>query len=166
MFCLRVKSSDMSKFNSNSSIALGLLLYFMYSLPSVAQEISQQPVPVAESDTFASFRVSPTSVLSEAVAPFLEIARKQEATDFQGQVVEEVLDFNLGMQIIPFQNGKIEVGAWERKTLEMPGSNFRGEPEAVFSQLHIESLGAGDLGIDEPFLGLSAEGKGFDVGAS
>jgi hypothetical protein len=166
MFCLRVKSSDMSKFNSNSPIALGLLLYFMYSLPLVAQEIAQQPVPVAESDTFASFRVSPTSVLSEAVAPFLEIARKQEATDFQGQIVEEVLDFNLGMQITPFQNGKIEVGAWESKTLEMPGSNFRGEPEAVFSQLHIESLGAGDLGIDEPLLGINAEGKGFDVGAS
>ena len=126
MFCLRVKSSDMSKFKPNSSIALGLLLYFMYSLPLVAQEIAQQPVPVAESDTFASFRVSPTSVLSEAVAPFLEIARKQEATDFQGQIVEEVLDFSLGMQITPIQNVKVEVDVWERDILEIPGSNFQG----------------------------------------
>jgi hypothetical protein len=157
MFCLRVKFSDMNKFNSNSTVALGLLFYFMHSLPLVAQEIAQQPALVTESDTFASFRVSPTSVLSEAVAPFLEIARKQGGADLQGQIVEEVLDFSLGMQITPIQNVKVEVDVWERDILEMPGSNFQGEPGAVFSQLHIESFGAGDLGIDEPFLGLRAD---------
>ena len=156
----------MSKFNSNSSVVSGLLVCFMHSLPIVAQERAQERVLVTESDKFASFRVSPTSVLSEAVAPFLEIARKREAMDLQGQVVEEVLDFNLGMQITPIKNLTLEVDAWEQEIIEMPGSNFQRGPQAVFSQLHIESFGAGDFDIDEQFFGLNAEARGFDIGAS
>jgi hypothetical protein len=156
----------MNKFNSNSTVVLGLLFYLAYSLPVVAQEKAQQRSLVIESDTFASFKVSPTSVLSEAVAPFLEIARKRETSDLQGEVVDEVLDFNLGMQITPIQNLRTEVGAWEQERFEMTGRGFQGGPQAVFSQLHIESFGVGELGIDEPLLGLNAEGRGFDIGAS
>jgi hypothetical protein len=156
----------MNKFNSNSTVVLGLLFYLAYSLPVVAQEKAQQRSLVIESDTFASFKVSPTSVLSEAVAPFLEIARKRETSDLQGEVVDEVLDFNLGMQITPIQNLRTEVGAWEQERFEMAGRGFQGGPQAVFSQLHIESFGVGELGIDEPLLGLNAEGRGFDIGAS
>ena len=49
-------------------------------------------------DDFATFRIGPTSVLSEAVVPLIEMARRTEARDIRGNIVENALNFNLGMQ--------------------------------------------------------------------
>ena len=40
-------------------------------------------------DDFATFKIGPTSVLSEAVVPLIEMARRTEARDIRGNIVED-----------------------------------------------------------------------------
>ena len=54
----------------------------------------------ADQSASAIFRIAPSSILSEQ-APLLSIVRSVQQKDFQGGVVDDALNFNLGMQIEP-----------------------------------------------------------------
>ena len=118
-----------------------------------------------DSETFASFRIAPTSVLSEAAAPLFEIARSQESKDIQGHVVEDALNFNLGLQITPIDGLNIRADAWQQEINEVPG-NITREPQSNLSQLYIENSAINEFNIDSPFIGSNFESSGFDIGAS
>ena len=139
---------------------------FIFSPFAAAQKSIQRGLITAESDIFASFRIAPTSVLSEAVAPLLEIARKEEARDLQGHVVEEVLDFNLGMQIMPIENLNIQVEAWQQELHERQGNSSQTGSRGNLPQLYIENSTINEFNIDDPALGSNIESRGFDIGAS
>lgn len=155
----------MSIFNSKVIIVI-LAGIFVCSPFAIAQESMQRGVVTAESDIFASFRIAPTSVLSEAVAPLLEIARKEEARDLQGHVVKEVLDFNLGMQIMPVENLNIQVEAWQQELHERQGNSSQTGSRGNLPQLYIENSTINEFNIDDPALGSNIESQGFDIGAS
>jgi len=155
----------MSIFNSKVIIVI-LAGIFVCSPFAIAQESMQRGVVTAESDIFASFRIAPTSVLSEAVAPLLEIARREEARDLQGHVVEEVLDFNLGMQIMPVENLNIQVEAWQQELNERPGYSNQTGSIGNLPQLYIENSTINEFNVDDPALGSNIESQGFDIGAS
>ena len=99
-----------------------------------AQKDDKDNLLATDSETFASFRIAPTSVLSEAAAPLFEIARSQESKDIQGHVVEDALNFNLGLQITPIDGLNIRADAWQQEINEVPG-NITREPQNNLSQL-------------------------------
>jgi hypothetical protein len=130
-----------------------------------AQQNDEDKLLSTDSDTFASFRIAPTSVLSEAAAPLFEIARSQEAKDIQGHVVEDALNFNLGLQITPIAGLNIRADAWQQEINEVPG-NIIQDSKSNLPQLYIENSAVNEFNIDSPFIGSNLESTGFDIGAS
>tara|TARA_B100001029_G_scaffold159484_1_gene146838 strand:- start:197 stop:1087 length:891 start_codon:yes stop_codon:yes gene_type:complete len=120
----------------------------------------------ADSDNFATFRIAPTSVLSEAVAPLIEIARKTEARDLHGNIVEDALNFNLGMQITPIRGLEVNAGVWQQEIVQRLQSDGQMGSAGNLSQLYIEDSSINEFNIDDPALGQTVKSKGFDIGAS
>ena len=132
---------------------------------AVAQQDDANVSVTAESDTFASFRIAPTSVLSEAIAPLFEIQRSLEASDVQGHVVEDALNFNLGLEITPIEGLNIRADAWQQEINEVPG-NITRDSQSNLPKLYIENSAINEFNIDNPFIGSNLESSGFDIGAS
>ena len=120
----------------------------------------------ADFDNFATFRIAPTSVLSEAVAPLIEIARKTEARDLHGNIVEDALNFNLGMQITPIRGLEVNAGIWQQEIEHRSQSDCQMGSAGNLSQLYIEESSINEFNIDDPALGQTVKSKGFDIGAS
>ena len=117
-------------------------------------------------DDFATFRVGPTSVLSEAVAPLIEIARRTEARDMQGNIVENALNFNLGMQITPIPGLEVKAGVWQQEIDQTSQNNVQMGSSSSPAQLFIEDSLINEFNIDDPSLGKTLKSEGFDIGAS
>ena len=117
-------------------------------------------------DNFATFRIAPTSVLTEAMAPLIEIARKTEARDLQGNIVEDALNFNLGMQITPIRGLEVNAGIWRQEIEQRSQNDFQVGSVANLSQLYIEDSSINEFNIDNPALGQTVRSEGFDIGAS
>ena len=117
-------------------------------------------------DDFATFRIGPTSVLSEAVAPLIEIARRTEARDIQGNIVENALNFNLGMQITPIPGLEVKAGVWQQEIDQTPQNNPQMGLSSKPSPLFIEDSLINEFNIDDPSLGKTVNSEGFDIGAS
>ena len=120
----------------------------------------------ADFDNFATFRIAPTSVLSEAVAPLIEIARRTEARDLHGNIVEDALNFNLGMQITPIRGLEVNAGIWQQEIEQRSQSDGQMGSAGNLSQLYIEDSSINEFNIDDPALGQTVKSKGFDIGAS
>ncbi|MBT6057369.1 MAG: hypothetical protein HOG51_04960, partial [Gammaproteobacteria bacterium] len=79
----------------------------------------QAPLAMAQEDGFSqissansSFRIAPSSVLSGAT-PLLSIERNIEEKDFQGGLVEDALNFNLGVELEPLPGFSVRADAWQ-----------------------------------------------------
>ena len=119
-----------------------------------------------DSDNFATFRIAPTSVLTEAMAPLIEIARKTEARDLQGSIVEDALNFNLGMQITPIRGLEVNAGIWRQEIEQRSQNDGQVGTMANLSQLYIEDSSINEFNIDNPAIGQTVKSEGFDIGAS
>ena len=132
-----------------------------------AQGISnEENREASDSDTFATFQIAPTSVLSEAVAPLIEIARKTEARDLQGNVVENALNFNLGMQITPVKGLNVSGGVWRQEIDQRAQNTVQTGSKANLSRLYIDDSLINEFNIDDPALGTSVKSERFNIGAS
>ena len=131
-------------------------------------QINNIAVDTAEtdSDNFATFRIAPTSVLTEAMAPLIEIARKTEARDLQGSIVEDALNFNLGMQITPIRGLEVNAGIWRQEIEQRSQNDVQVGTVANLSQLYIEDSSINEFNIDNPAIGQTVKSEGFDIGAS
>ena len=131
-------------------------------------QINNIAVDTAEtdSDNFATFRIAPTSVLTEAMAPLIEIARKTEARDLQGSIVEDALNFNLGMQITPIRGLEVNAGIWRQEIEQRSQNDVQVGTVANLSQLYIEDSSINEFNIDNPAIGQMVKSDGFDIGAS
>ena len=117
-------------------------------------------------DDFATFKIGPTSVLSEAVVPLIEMARRTEARDIKGSIVENALNFNLGMQISPIPGLKVKAGVWQHEIDQTPQNNVQMSSSPNISRLFIEDSLINEFNIDDPSLGRTVKSEGFDIGAS
>lgn len=150
----------------NPKIAIAVLASLGLQGPLVlAQQSTGDEAVTTESDTFASFRIAPTSVLSEAAAPLFEIQRNMEAKDIQGHVVDDALSFNLGLEITPIEGLSVRADAWQQEINEVPGNAIRQSQDNT-PQIYIEDSGINEFNIDNPFIGSNLESNGFDIGAS
>ena len=155
------------RFFSPSTISSMILPLFVLGQGGYAQENELAVDSTdADFDNFATFRIAPTSVLSEAVAPLIEIARKTEARDLHGNIVEDALNFNLGMQITPIRGLEVNAGIWQQEIEQRSQSDGQMGSAGNLSQLYIEDSSINEFNIDDPALGQTVKSKGFDIGAS
>ena len=117
-------------------------------------------------DDFATFKIGPTSVLSEAVVPLIEMARRTEARDIRGNIVENALNFNLGMQITPITGLEVKAGVWQQEIDQTSQNKVQMGSSSNLSQLFIEDSSINEFNIDNPAIGQTVKSEGFDIGAS
>jgi len=146
-----------------SSLLLGLA--FMGSSAMAQDGYSLMDEPADDQAGSAIFRIAPSSILNEA-APLLSIARSVEQKDFQGAVVDDALNFNLGMQIEPIAGLSVTADAWSMQIDEAPAAGSNSGWQAGLSNLYIDDSAITEFNIDNPLLGSNVESNGFDLGAS
>jgi hypothetical protein len=120
-------------------------------------------------DSFASFRIAPTSLFS-AITPLFTMERNVESKDFQGSLIEDALSFNLGVEIRPITGLNITADAWGLQIEETPAqavSNTQGmDWQSSLPKLYIEDSAINEFNIGNPLIGTNLESKGFDLGAA
>ena len=126
---------------------------------------SAQEVNSSDTDILANFRIAPSSVLNEN-APLFSIARNVEAKDFQGELVEDALNFNLGIQFTPINGLNLRADAWQQQIKDSPTANISNDWQNGLPQLYIEDSAINEFSLDNPLLGSNVESNGFDIGAS
>lgn len=159
-------------------IALVSLLAMACSMPvAVAQSVDAQGINesqaqilnkflgVGNADVVSSFHIAPSSSLTDA--PSFRIDRSIEGRDFQGTVVDDVLNFNLGMQIDPAPGLSVRADAWRLQVDEAPARSVGSNNwQSGMSQLYIQDSEISEFGLDNPLIGSNLEVQGFDIGAS
>ena len=145
----------------------GQAAVFAGSLLTAAVAFAQDNLSVldgGDNDAFVSFRISPSSSLSDSV-PLLSIARSVEAKDVEGNVVENALNFNLGLEISPLDGLNVSADAWGQQIGDSPAvttsSNWQGQ-----SSMFLEDSSINEFNLDNPLLGSEVKSSGFDLGAS
>ena len=113
----------------------------------------------------AIFRIAPSSILREQ-APLLSIVRNVEQKDFQGAVVDDALNFNLGLQLEPIAGLNVSADAWKLQIDEAPSNAASASWQAGLSNLYLEYSAINEFNLDNPLLGSNIKSNGFDLGAS
>lgn len=142
--------------------ALILLCGLAVQLPvAIAQNSSLEPTV----ESVNSFRIAPASVLADK--PLFTIERNFEEKGFQGGVVDDVLNFNLGMEYSPFVGLNVRADAWRLQIDEAPvNGTVAMDAQSTLPQLYIEDSSLREFGMENPLLGTNLESNGFDLGAS
>ena len=113
----------------------------------------------------SSFRVDPASVLGTAM-PVIELSRNVEAQDFEGALVEEALNFNLGVKITPVAGLNLQADAWRQEISDAPAVTLNTGAQKAMPNLYLEESAINEFNIQSPLLGSQLERNGFDLGAS
>jgi len=131
--------------------------------PTSASSIVNSDITLGRS---ASFRIAPSSALS-ANTPIFSIERRVEEKDFQGSVVEDALNFNLGIKLEPIPGLSIRADAWQLQVDKVPAASARSnEWQGELPRLYIEDSAINEFNLDNPLLGNNLKSNGFDLGAS
>lgn len=147
----------------NYSLLLGFALLGSSAMAQDGYSLIDEPA--RDQSTSAIFRIAPSSILNEQ-APLLSIARSVEQKDFQGSVVDDALNFNLGMQIEPIAGLNVSADAWRMQVDEAPATATSTGWQGDLSSLYIEDSSINEFNLDNPLLGTNVESNGFDLGAS
>lgn len=119
-----------------------------------------------DADTSVSFHLSPSSSLSDAI-PLISIARNVEPKDIEGNVVENALNFNLGVAVTPLEGLNLRADAWRQQIEDAPGVTAPGASwQNSASDLYLDDSSINEFNLDNPLLGSELNSNGFDLGAS
>jgi len=118
-----------------------------------------------DADVLDSFQVSPSSILSSAT-PIFEVTRDVEAKDFRGDLVEDALNFNLGVKITPIAGLDLQADAWRQEIADAPAVTVNSGYDQSLPQLYIDDSAINEFNIENPLLGSQLQTNGFDLGAS
>lgn len=120
----------------------------------------------ADQSVAASFRIAPSSILNEKT-PLLSIARNVEQKDFHGAVVEDAMNFNLGLRLEPIVGLNVTADAWKMQLDETSAGGSNGHSwQGDLPKLYLEDSAINEFNLDNPLLGSNIESEGFDLGAS
>lgn len=139
-----------------ASVLAGLGLFAQVS---VAQE--QFSLDIVNSDV-DRFGIAPAET-DASDTPLISISRNSEARDFQGSVVEDALQYNLGLEFKPLAGLNLRADAWGMAVNEAPA---QGVVINNLPQLYLEDSSINEFNIENPLLGTNVETSGFDLGAS
>lgn len=140
-----------------------LLLSFLLAGTVSGQDsmsiLTSQDAPVT------SFSLGP-SVFGTGIEPSLSVDRAIESKDFQSGLVKEALNFNLGLQVAPFEGLNIRADAWRQQIEDGPAASVGGMQWSDQSTLYIENSSINEFNLENPLIGANLETNGFDLGAS
>ena len=128
----------------------------------VQMSVAQDDPGSSSSAGFSSFNVAPAPIIN-VDAPLISIARSSEEKDFQGAIVEDALQYNLGLQFTPVTGMNLRAEAWGLQVDDVPGN---GVAAGGMPQLFIENSSINEFNVDNPALGSNVQTNGFDLGAS
>lgn len=142
------------------------LLFATSCWAAIAQ--AQDTVSMANSqDPVVSFRIAPSSSLNNEDSPLLSIARSVEAKDIEGNLVENALNFNLGVGVSPLEGLNVRADAWRQQIDEAPATTAANSSwQGQSGNLYLEDSDINEFNLDNPLLGSQVESNGFDLGAS
>jgi len=125
------------------------------------------PAIAVGNGSIGGFRLAPTSILNDATH-LINIRRSVEEKDFQGVLVEDVLNFNLGVKINPIRGLSVRADAWHLQIEESPAAGIVNSQDwqSGLPKLYIEDSERNDFGLENPLLRSNIESHGFDLGAS
>lgn len=154
--------------STNPRIAtLNCLLAALLATGSVAVQ-AQDTIALTgpRDDASVSFHLSPSSSLNDAI-PLISIARNVEPKDIEGNVVENALNFNLGVAVTPLQGLNLRADAWRQQIEDAPGVTAPGGAwQDPASDLYLDDSSINEFNLDNPLLGSQLSSNGFDLGAS
>jgi hypothetical protein len=114
----------------------------------------------------ASFSLGPSALLAD-IEPSISVGRAVEEKDFQNNMVQEALNFNLGLQLAPFEGLSIRADAWRLQVEDSPAASSSDVKQwSSQPQFYIQDSIINEFGLENPLLGSSLESNGFDIGAS
>ncbi len=135
---------------------LVLLVLVGVNLTAQAQEAEDQ---------LDSFRVAPTPIL-KMVTPIIDVVRDVEAKDFQGNLVENALNFNLGVKITPIEGLNLQADAWRQEIEDAPAVTVNTGLQNNLPQLYLEDSAINEFNMGSPLVGNNLQSSGFNLGAS
>lgn len=155
------------------TLALGCLCL---AAPAAAQQLGLGANGAMQESRVTSLQVLPDflgtgisdfaagNVKSESpITPLLNMSRDVEARDVAGTMVEEALNFNLGVAITPLEGLNLSADAWRQEIEETPSaSSWQGQAPDVY----LQDSAINEFNLDNPLLGSSLRSNGFDLGAS
>lgn len=119
-----------------------------------------------QNEPVASFSLGPSALLGD-IEPSISVGRAVEAKDFQNDVVQEALNFNLGLQLAPFEGLSIRADAWSQRVEDSPAASSSDAAQwSSLPQLYIQDSAINEFSLENPLLGSNLESNGFDIGAS
>jgi hypothetical protein len=133
-------------------------------VPAVAQSNEL----AAQASVAASFRIAPT-LLPNGAVPALSISRSVEEKNFEGAVVEDALNFNLGVAVEPVEGLSLSADAWRLQVNDAPAQASLGQGQAWqtgSSSLYLEESTLSEFNVDTSLVGSNLETNGFDLSAS
>lgn len=150
-----------------SSIRLAAELFTKLAPKTVAlfSALASFSALAQDTDVLDSFQVSPSSILSSAT-PIFEVTRDVEAKDFRGDLVEDALNFNLGVKITPIAGLDLQADAWRQEIADAPAVTVNSGYDQSLPQLYIDDSAINEFNIENPLLGSQLQTNGFDLGAS
>lgn len=156
--------------SQRSTVAISLLTFAMASLVPMAAHAQLDGYSLSEdvADGMVSFRIAPRTLVSDA-SPLLSIARSVEPKDLAGDVVENALNFNLGVGLTPIEGLEVRADAWSQQIEDAPAvsSGFsRDNWQSQSTPLYLRDSNINEFNLDNPLLGSQVESSGFDLGAS
>lgn len=140
-------------------------LLLSLGLAGVVHGQDSSPILTSQDAPVTSFSLAP-SLFGAAVEPSINVARAVEDKDFQSGLVKEALNFNLGLQVAPFEGLSIRADAWRQQVEDGPAASIKGSPWTQESQLYIEDSAITEFSMENPLIGANLETNGFDIGAS
>lgn len=114
----------------------------------------------------ARFKIAPASVLNGAI-PALTITRTLDETGFEAAIVEDALNFKLGVSLEPVEGLNMSADAWSLEVNDVPAQAGLGQEwQASRSGLYLDESSRNEFNIDSGLVGSQLETNGFDVSAS
>ncbi len=150
---------------SSSRLAAELLTKLAPKTVALFSALASFSALAQDADVLDSFQVSPSSILSSAT-PIFEVTRDVEAKDFRGDLVEDALNFNLGVKITPIAGLDLQADAWRQEIADAPAVTVNSGYDQSLPQLYIDDSAINEFNIENPLLGSQLQTNGFDLGAS
>ncbi|MFT4813278.1 MAG: hypothetical protein ACI9WR_000579 [Paracoccaceae bacterium] len=114
----------------------------------------------------ASFSLGPSAFLGD-IEPSISVGRAVEEKSFQNNMVQEALNFNLGLQLAPFEGLSIRADAWRQQVEDSPAeSSSDAKQWSSQPQFYIQDSIINEFGLENPLIGSNLDSNGFDIGAS
>lgn len=123
------------------------------------------PTLPAYGQDIISFRIAPATQPDDAGA-LIKVVRTAELLDPRNGVVDDVLNYSLGLQASPLDGLKLDANVWRRQFDSLPSMTRSGDSSFRPELTYGEEPGVDGFRIQNPLPSPNLRSSGFDIGAA